>query len=221
LIVETCASIGFVSDVKHPIFARIFDRMSERAEAMGQAEHRRELLSGLSGRVVELGAGNGINFRHYPPDLTELVAVEPEPYLRGKAEDAARAASAHVSVIDGVGGELPFEDESFDAAVVSLVLCSVPDQDAVLTDLFRVIRPGGELRFYEHVRANDPRLVRLQNAVAPVWRRIGGGCHPDRDTGGAIERAGFAIETCRRFPFRPSFICAPVAPHIIGRARRP
>ena len=210
-----------MSTVRHPIFARMLGRLIEREERMGQAEHREEMLSGLSGRVVELGAGNGINFRHYPSSVTEVVAVEPEPYLRERAEQAARGAPVPVSVVDGLGGELSFEDSAFDAAVASLVLCSVPEQNPVLSDLFRVIRPGGELRFYEHVRANNPRLVRLQDAVTPVWKLLGGGCHPNRDTGAAIERAGFAIVTCRRVAFRPCFICAPVTPHILGRARRP
>jgi SAM-dependent methyltransferase len=195
--------------------------MSEREERMGQAEHREAMLSGLSGRVVELGAGNGINFRHYPPGVTELVAVEPEPYLRERAQQAAGGAPLPVSVVDGLGGALPFDVGAFDAAVASLVLCSVPEQDPVLSDLFRVIRPGGELRFYEHVRANNPGLVRLQDAVTPVWKLFAGGCHPNRDTGAAIERAGFEIESCRRVAFRPCFICAPAAPRIIGTARRP
>ena len=175
----------------------------------------------LSGRVVELGAGNGINFKHYPRTVTELVAVEPEPYLRDRASLAAADAPVPVKVMDGLGGELPFEDGEFDAGVASLVLCSVPDPVAVLADLLRVIRPGGELRFYELVRAETPRLRRLQDLVSPVWPFFGGGCHPDRDTGFAIEQAGWEIESCRRFLFRPSVICAPVAPHILGVARRP
>jgi ubiquinone/menaquinone biosynthesis C-methylase UbiE len=199
----------------------MFDRLSEREERMGQAEHRETMLSGLSGRVVELGAGNGINIKYYPSSVTELVAVEPEPYLRERAERAARGAPMPVSVVDGLGGALPFDDAAFDAAVASLVLCSVPEQDAVLSDLFRVIRPGGELRFYEHVRANDPRLVRLQDVVTPLWKLFAGGCHPNRDTGAAIEKSGFEIETCDRVAFRPCFICAPAAPRILGSARRP
>jgi ubiquinone/menaquinone biosynthesis C-methylase UbiE len=209
-----------VSAVRHPVFARLFDRLSEREERMGQAEHREAMLRELSGRVMELGAGNGINFKYYPSTVTEVVAVEPEPYLRERAEREAPGAPIPVSVVDGLGGALPFDDAAFDAAVVSLVLCSVPQQDAVLSDLFRVIRPGGELRFYEHVRANSPRLVRLQDAVTPVWKLFAGGCHPNRDTGAAIEKAGFEIETCDRLAFRPCFICAPAAPRILGTARR-
>lgn len=125
--------------------------------------------------------------------------------------------------MDGLGGKLPMVDGSFDAGVVSLVLCTIPDPDAALRDLFRVIRPRGELRFYEHVRANTPRLQRLQDTVTRtrVWPFFAGGCHPNRDTGAAVERAGFVIEDCRRFPFKPCFCCAPAAPHIIGSARRP
>jgi ubiquinone/menaquinone biosynthesis C-methylase UbiE len=210
-----------VSAVRHPVFARVFDRMSEREERMGQAEHRQAMLDGVSGRVLELGAGNGINFRHYPGTVSEVVAVEPEPYLRERVQEAARRAPATVKVVDGLGGALPFQDASFDAAVVSLVLCSVPEQDEVLSDLFRVVRPGGELRFYEHVRATDPRRARLQDAVTPVWRLFGGGCHPNRDTGAAIEAAGFSIQSCHAVIFSPCFICAPAARRIIGTARRP
>jgi ubiquinone/menaquinone biosynthesis C-methylase UbiE len=115
----------------------------------------------------------------------------------------------------------PFGDASFDAGVVSLVVCSVPDQQATLRDLARVIRPGGELRFYEHVRANDPKFARFQDAIDRVWPLFGGGCHPNRDTAAAIESAGFVLQRCRRFPFKPSFLCAPVAPHIIGVTHRP
>jgi ubiquinone/menaquinone biosynthesis C-methylase UbiE len=211
---------GAVSAVRHPVFARVFDRMSEREERMGQAAHRQAMLDGVLGRVLELGAGNGINFKHYPAAVSEVVAVEPEPYLRERAQEAARRADATVSVVDGLGGALPFEDASFDAAVVSLVLCSVPDQAEVLNDLFRVVRPGGELRFYEHVRADDPRRARLQDVVTPVWKRFGGGCHPNRDTGSAIEAAGFSIESCQTVVFSPCFICAPAARRIIGTARR-
>jgi ubiquinone/menaquinone biosynthesis C-methylase UbiE len=207
--------------VHHPIFARVFERLSAKEEELGQADHRREALAGLSGRVIEVGAGNGLNFRHYPDGVSEVVAVEPEPYLRRRAEETAGAAEVAVRVVDGLGDRLPFEDGSFDAGVASLVLCTIPDQQAALAELFRVIRPGGELRFYEHVRANQPRLARIQDIATPIWKIVGGGCHPNRDTAAAIERAGFSIETCRRFPFRPCFVCAPVAPRILGRALRP
>ena len=207
--------------VKHPIFARFFDRLSEKEERLGQAEHRRELLSGLSGRAIEIGAGNGLNFRHYPPTVTHVLAVEPEPYLRERAREAAGRASVPIEVVDGVADRLAPDDASFDAGVASLVLCSVADQRAALAELFRVIRPGGELRFYEHVRSDSDGLARFQDAATLLWPTFAGGCHPNRDTAAAVEAAGFSIESCRRFPFRPCFFCAPVAPRVLGVARRP
>ncbi len=197
-------------------------RAAAAAEDAGQAAHRRELLAGLRGRVLELGAGNGLNFEHYPTTVDEVVAVEPEPYLRERAVEAARNAKLRIDVVDGLAGRLAFADAAFDAAVASLVLCTVPDLDATLTDLRRVIRPAGELRFYEHVLAREPRLAALQRALTRtgVWPLVGGGCHADRDTVVAIERAGFAIQDCRRFHFRPTLLVAPAAPRVIGSARR-
>jgi ubiquinone/menaquinone biosynthesis C-methylase UbiE len=191
------------------------------AEKAGQREHRRELLAGLSGRVVEIGAGNGLNFPHYPPQVEEVVAVEPEAYLRERAREAADEAAVPIRVVDGVAERLPLDDGSADAGVVSLVLCSVASQEAALAELRRVLRPGGELRFYEHVRGDAPALARLQRAADLVWPHLAGGCHTHRDTPRAIERTGFAIETCRRFSFRPCSLLAPIEPHVLGRARRP
>jgi ubiquinone/menaquinone biosynthesis C-methylase UbiE len=206
--------------VNHPIVARLWGRISKKAEERGQGEHREEFLAGLSGRVIEVGAGNGINFGHYPSSVEEVLAVEPEPHLRERALEAARRAPVPTRVTDAVAGRLPAEDESFDAGVASLVLCSVPDQRQALVELRRVIRPGGELRFYEHVVSRRPGIARLERAAdRTFWPRVAGGCHMSRDTGAAIERAGFVIESCRRFPFSP----APAQPrigHILGVARR-
>jgi SAM-dependent methyltransferase len=200
----------------------MFARMSERMEDAGAREYRKETLSGLAGRVIEVGAGNGLNFRHYPDAVTEVVALEPEPYLRELARRAAAEASVPVVVTDGVADDLPGGEAAFDAGVASLVLCSVPDQASALAELLRVIRPGGELRFFEHVAARSPGLARLQRTVDRLfWPRVGGGCHTHRDTAAEIERAGFTIEEMRRFPFRVCILAAPVTPHIIGRARRP
>jgi ubiquinone/menaquinone biosynthesis C-methylase UbiE len=208
--------------VRHPLFARIYQWTSAQAEAAGQAEHRRELLAGLTGRVLELGAGNGLNFEHYPPTVEEVVAVEPERYLRGRAAEAARRVPVAVRVVDGLAGDLPFEEASFDAVVASLVLCTVPDVPSALADLRRVLRPGGELRFYEHVLARQPRYAAFQRAVtrSGAWPLAAGGCQADRDTPRALEQAGFVIERCRRFHFRPSVLVAPAAPRILGVARR-
>jgi ubiquinone/menaquinone biosynthesis C-methylase UbiE len=209
------------SAVHHPVFARMYARMADEFEAKGAAEHRDEALRGLTGRVVEVGAGTGANFGHYPASVTEVVAVEPEPYLRDIAARAATTAPVPATVVDGVADRLPLDDASCDAGVASLVLCTVPDPAAALAELRRVIRPGGELRFFEHVRAESPGFARFQRIVDVAWPRLGGGCHTSRDTVAAIEGAGFDVETMRRFAFRPSLVVAPVAPHVIGVARRP
>jgi ubiquinone/menaquinone biosynthesis C-methylase UbiE len=206
--------------VRHPIAARLIARTMRTAEKRGQGEHRRRLLAGLEGRVVELGAGSGTNFRHYPDSVTEVVAVEPEDYLRALAEQAATTAPVPVQVVSGVSGDLPLEDASCDAGVACLVLCTVPDQQRALAELARVIRPSGELRFYEHVVSERPFAARLQRlADATFWPRLAGGCHRSRDTGSVIEGAGFQIESCDRFPFSPG-PPLPADPHILGVARR-
>ncbi|MEW9549578.1 class I SAM-dependent methyltransferase [Nonomuraea sp. NPDC050783] len=208
-----------LSRFQHPRFARVYARMSVEAEAR-TGELRRRLLSGLAGRVVEVGAGNGLSFAHYPPEVREVVAIEPDDVLRSLAERAAGTAKVPVRVLAGHGGALPVEDGGFDAAVLSLVLCSVPDQRAVLAEVRRVLRPGGEVRFFEHVRSANPLVGLLQHLVTPVWRLVSGGCRPGRDTERAVRDSGLAVEECERFPFRP-MPSAPSLTHILGRARNP
>jgi len=149
--------------------------------------------------------------------------VEPESYLRELAYKAASTATVEVRVVDGVAQRLPADEASFDAGVASLVLCSVPNQQQALAELRRVIRPGGELRFYEHVISNRSGLARAQRVAEKtgIWPLVGGGCHPARDTEAAIEAAGFEIESCRRFEFRPALVEVIVEPKILGVARRP
>ena len=207
--------------VHHPIFARMYRRIADEAEDKGASEHRDELLTGLSGRVVEVGAGTGLNFAHYPTTVRQVLAIEPESYLRGVAEAAVANAHVPITVVDGTADDLPAGAGEFDAGVVSLVLCSVTSQASALGQLFRVIRPGGELRFYEHVRSPKPGFARAQRALDLVWPWFGGGCHTSRDTERAIADAGFVIECIRHFSFRPAPCSAPVSPHIIGVATRP
>jgi len=207
------------TEVKHPLFARFFDRFSGVMEKEA-GPWRDELLTGLSGRVVEIGPGNGINFRHYPASVEEVVALEPEPYLRAKAERAAKLAPVLVSVRAGVADSLELEDASFDAAVACLVLCSVPDQQAALAELRRVLRPGGELRFLEHVRSQKPGKARVQATLdgSGVWPRLAGGCHCSRDTVSAVQAAGFQVERTRDIDLGPSWVIT--NPHVLGSAVR-
>jgi ubiquinone/menaquinone biosynthesis C-methylase UbiE len=206
--------------VRHPIFARVYEKLSGSAEEeVGPL--RQELLSGLAGRVIEVGAGNGHNFVHYPSSVTHVLAVEPEPYLRQRAIEKAKEAAVAIEVVDGVAENLPADSASCDAGIASLVLCSVGQQSTALQELHRVIRPGGELRFLEHVVANSRGMARAQRiADHTFWPLVGGGCHAARDTGAAIEAAGFEIEHSRRFPFRTSVVEVLVTPHILGAARR-
>ena len=210
-----------MSSVNNPLFARLLVRM-HRYESPEEVAHRGEALADLAGRVVDVGAGDGANFPHFPGAVAEVVAVEPEPYLREHARRNAQSAPVPVTVIDAVAEQLPLEDGSVDAAVVSLVLFTVPDPVAALRELHRVIRPGGELRFYEHVVARERRLARAQRFLqgSRIWPLLAGGCHPARDTAAAIEAAGFGIERCRHVTVRPNALAAPVAPRILGMARR-
>jgi ubiquinone/menaquinone biosynthesis C-methylase UbiE len=204
---------------RHPIFARLYPRISRRTEQDGGAEHRRALVSGLHGRVLEVGAGHGLNFAHYPPTVTQVIAVEPEPYLRRLAMSAADRAPVPVEVRHGRAEALPAEDEEFDAAVVSLVLCSVPDQLVALREIARVLRPGGELRFYEHVVSARPPIAHLQRLLdATIYPHLTGGCHAARDTGSAIRQAGFQVQDENQAKFKQGRL---EPAHILGVAIRP
>jgi ubiquinone/menaquinone biosynthesis C-methylase UbiE len=204
--------------VHHPIFARFFDRLTRVMEPE-LGKHRDQLLAGLSGRVLEVGAGNGSNFSRYPSSVAEVVAIEPEPFLRAKAELAAQKARAHIHVQAGVAAPLPFEANSFDAAVASLVLCTVPDLRAALAELRRVLKPDGELRFFEHVRSPQTAKARLQRAFdrSGIWPLIAGGCHCSRPTTDVISESGFHITEVERIEVGPSWMIT--NPHVRGMAR--
>ena len=205
--------------VSNPIFARIFPRLSQAMEGGGMAARREPLLAGLTGQVIDVGAGTGTGFGHYPPAVDQVIAVEPEPRLRQIATAAARTAPVPITVMDGLASALPAADASFDAAVVTFVLCTVPDQAAALREIRRVVKPGGLLCFLEHVRADTAGLARIQRALdATVWPHLFGGCHLGRDTAAAIEQAGFSIARLDRFLFPQAR--TPVSFHIIGQATK-
>ena len=160
---------------------------------------RERLLAGLSGRVIEIGAGNGLNFAHYPGTVSEVVAIEPERLLRQLAVEAALRAEVPVDVVPGAAEALPVKSEAFDAAVISLVLCSVRDVPRALGEMRRVLRPGGEVRFFEHGRGGGPAMRFTQRALdRTVWPRLSGGCHLARDPIAALREAGFELGPYRR-----------------------
>jgi len=206
--------------VSHPIFARAFPAMSRAMEHGGMADRRKALLASLAGDVIEIGAGTGANFSHYPDTVTRVLAVEPEPRLRAVAAAAADAVPVPIEVTDGMAGALPAADASYDAAVVSFVLCTVPDEAAALAEIRRVLRPGGRLCFLEHVRADSAGIRRVQRMLdATIWPRLFGGCHLSYDTAAAIERAGFTISRLEKFLFPAAR--TPVSFHIAGYATAP
>jgi ubiquinone/menaquinone biosynthesis C-methylase UbiE len=175
------------------IFAAGYDRFMAGTEKAGLGERRRALLADLHGRVLEIGGGTGANLDHYPAAVDELVVTEPEEPMARRLERKADGAGRNVRVVRAGAEALPFEDDSFDFAVSTLVLCTVPDQAQALSEIRRVLKPGGRLLFIEHVRAEESeRLARWQDRFNPVQRRIGHGCNCNRRTLAAIEAAGFA-----------------------------
>lgn len=204
----------------HPLFARLYTRLSAAMEPE-IGEHRSRLTEGLSGRVLEVGAGNGMNFSHYREGIDEVVAIEPEPYLRERATEAAASALPEIVVIEGSATDLPFEDESFDAVVFCLVLCSIDDPVAALAEARRVLKPGGSMRFLEHVRSSKPAKARLQSFLdsSGIWPRMAGGCTCGRDTVSAIRSAGFVVTELRGMPIGPRW--SHTNPHVAGRAESP
>ncbi|MBD1590484.1 methyltransferase domain-containing protein [Arthrobacter sp. S1_S22] len=208
------------AELQHPRFARAYARAVEEMNRRGATEHRRELLAGLHGSVVEIGAGDGSGFALYPPAVTHVLAIEPDDDLRRIAAANAASAPVPVTVRAGAAEQIPAADASVDAVVSSLVLCSVSEQAPVLAEIRRVLRPGGILAFYEHVRSDSRLLAAVEDLLAPAWQRFAGGCHPNRDTVAAIGEAGFVPVGSRRF----NFAVLPLSPalaHVLGTAVNP
>lgn len=204
------------SAVDNPFFSRLWTFMSSH-ETPVLRRLRAENLAGLSGRVLEIGAGTGTNFAFYPDTVREVVALEPEKRLAPRAREAAAHASVPVNVVESTVEEMP-DGEPFDAVVCSLVLCSVQDPDLVLRRLNSVLKPGGELRYFEHVASSGWRGGIQRIADATVWPRISGNCHTHRDTERAITAAGFSLGEARHQLTFPPWVPMPVAEAAIGRA---
>jgi ubiquinone/menaquinone biosynthesis C-methylase UbiE len=199
---------------EHPIFARCYERLSTMLNDAGEVDNRIELVGPAEGRVLEVGCGNGLNFEHYRR-AASVVALEPQPAMLDLARPRAAEAPVEVTLVRGIAEALPFPDASFDSVVASLVLCSVQAPGAAAREIARVLRPGGELRYLEHVRSSSAAGAAIQDLIAPVWSFFAGNCHPNRDTVATLGGAGFEA-TGRRFPFGPP---SPCRPHVLGTAR--
>ena len=190
------------------LFAFAYDRLMRGSEQAGLAERRRKLLAGASGRVLEIGAGTGLNLLHYGDGIEALTLAEPEEPMARRLERRLREQTREAEIVRASAEALPFEDDAFDTAVSTLVLCTVDDQDRALRELRRVLRPGGKLLFLEHVRAEDAGLAKWQDRLNRFNAFIGQGCNCNRDTVSAIKAAGFAITSLERdtFPKAPPLV---------------
>jgi SAM-dependent methyltransferase len=193
------------------VFALAYDPFLAAAERRGLAKHREKLLSRLNGRVLEIGAGTGLNVAHYGADA-DVTYTEPDPHM------AARLRRRGADVVEAGAESLPFADASFDTVVSTLVLCTVPDVPASLAEVRRVLKPGGKLVFLEHVRAEPgTRLERWQNRLHGPWKAFACGCNCNRDLLTSMKAAGFEADVeHQEWRFMPAI----VRPVIVGSAMR-
>lgn len=204
------------------LFSTLYDRMMMATETACLGSWRDELLSTLSGSVLEIGAGTGVNLARYSSAVTKLALSEPDPHMRAKLEQkvSRSADSARVRVHDAGGELLPFPNDTFDAVVSTLVLCSVEHPQTVVREAKRVLKPGGALVFLEHVAAEEgsPRFA-WQRRIEPFWVVLAHGCHLTRRTLQTIEESGFVLQRVERASMRkaPPF----VRPTVRGIARKP
>jgi ubiquinone/menaquinone biosynthesis C-methylase UbiE len=199
------------------MFSALYDRAFEASEEAGLRQMRSELLKGARGRVLEIGAGTGLNLELYPHEgLDSLTVTEPDPHMYKQLRERAAKVCAGADLVQAGAEDLPFEDDSFDTAVVTLVLCTVPDQPAALREISRVLKPGGQLLFLEHVRSNQRDLAKWQDRLEKPWRFLGDGCHCNRDTETGLRAAGFELGNVEHpeLPKAPSI----VKPMVRGQA---
>ena len=202
------------------LMAAVYDRFMRGSEEACLAQWRAELLRDLSGAVLEVGAGTGVTLPHYPKSIARVVLCEPDAHMRRKLKPKVDASALRkIEISDASLDSLPFKAGEFDAVVCSLVLCSVPDQQAALAEIARVLKPGGRLLFLEHVAADGrPGRLKWQRRVEPVWKHLMGNCHLTRRTEAAIAAAGFEIERIQRESIRKALPI--VRPSIRGIARK-
>lgn len=205
----------------HKWFAAVYDKLLAAEEKKFLGAVREAMLKDVTGDVLEIGAGTGANFQYYR-DGAHVIAIEPDPYMMQRAQKRAEGAGKDIELRQAGAEELPFPDASFDFVIDTLVLCSVQDPRKVLSEIKRVLKPGGELRLYEHVRYKNPIGALSQDIISPAWQWFGAGCHPNRDTERLVREAGLEVVSAQRLTHVP-----PVPPMIFVRpnlqavARRP
>lgn len=180
------------------LFAAVYDRGLKGAEEAGLREMRRETLRAARGRTIDLGAGTGANLDLYPDSVSDLVLAEPDPHMVKRLREKLAQSGRRAEVIEAPAERLPFEDSSFDTAVFTLVLCTVPNPSTALAEAARILKLGGKLLFVEHVRSTEPGLARWQDRLEKPWRFIGDGCHCNRDTVATIEASPLSLEGVER-----------------------
>jgi SAM-dependent methyltransferase len=195
----------------HPVVAAALDWVMAPFAAL-----RPRVVGSARGRVLEVGAGTGANFAHYGEAVTEVVAIEPDPFMRRRAEPRRAAAAIPITLLPDGAEDLPFDDASFDEAVLTWVLCTIPDAPRALREVFRVLKPGGTAHFIEHVVSRTGAMRVLQGAADPLWARVAGGCHLTRDAAGLLADAGFAVQVHRTY----GGTCSPF-PLVLGLATKP
>jgi ubiquinone/menaquinone biosynthesis C-methylase UbiE len=203
--------------MRRRMFAALYDTFSKGSEAAGMREERRRLLAGAEGATIEIGAGTGLNLDHYPEAVTRLVLAEPDRHMRRRLRQRVDALGRAAEVIDASAERLDFPDATFDTAVVTLVLCSVPNQEVALAEIARLLRPDGSLLFIEHVRSANPKVAKRQDRIRPLYNLVGG-CNPNRETLAAIDASPLRVESVRQgeVPKAPKV----ERPMIVGTARR-
>jgi ubiquinone/menaquinone biosynthesis C-methylase UbiE len=199
--------------------AEFLDLVMEHADARGYGAMRRAVVGDLRGRVLEIGCGTGAMFDRYDPAAT-VVALEPEADFRERAVERARKFGTRIEVVDGNGMALAYENDTFDAVVLGLVLCSVPSVEAVLREAYRVVRPSGLLRAFEHVRSKERLAGLLMDAGNPLWLRLNKqGCNWNRDPREEMARVGFVVDEV--YPFKTFETMLPAFPMIRVEAHKP
>ena len=201
------------------VFATVYDRAFTGVERAGFAAVRAEVASRAGGRVLEVGAGTGLNLAHYPPAVKELILAEPDRHMAGRLRRKVQACGPAATVIEAPAERLPVDDASVDAVVCTLVLCTAPDPALALAEVARVLRPGGTFSFAEHVRAADPGLARWQDRLNGPWGWYGCGCNCNRDTVAAIRRSPLQLSEVRDDQLKG--ISPLVRPLAVGVAVRP